>query len=391
MTTPAAAATQTKPAAGKTGGNQPPPPKPWPFPVGVYDNINQDYDVTLTQTTSAQQLSLWNISPTSWLRGLWFDFAMTITGQSTNSVSYSGDNPWSVIQKMTLYDIGHQVVIQLTGYDWMTVNKFGGYFAIGDPRADIQYSASTGTGSTAGTFHFNLYLPFEVVGRNSLGVVENKSKPGWQVEIYIDSQANTYNQVPSVQGSLRVRGYPDAYTKPADGSGGGRPYAQTPPRPGTLQRWQSENQALSAGNAKYDLTNGIGFAIRNIFYKVIDTSAGTRASGDSDWPDPFQLLLGNVSLRNVSKNVFLTNLARDFGLTSTTADAALGRENGVFPQYFTQDWELKAGGEAGLNYLRTEQNTLLRLQGSWGAANTLYALVNWIVDLSNNQYAMIGA
>lgn len=390
MTTPAGAAT-TKPAQGHSGGNQAPPPRPWPFPVGVYDNVNQDYDETVTQTTSAQQMPLWNISPTSWLRGAWFDFRMTVTGQATNSVSYAGDNPFSVIQKVTLYDIGHQVIHQMTGHEWLTVNKFGAYFEVGDPRADIQYSATTGTGATAGSFHFNLYLPFEFVPRNGLGTVENKSKPGWQVELYIDSQANTYNQVPSVEGSLRVRGYPDAYTAPMNGAAGGRPYAQTPPRPGTLQRWQGESETLPSGNAKYDLTNGIGFAIRNVFYKVIDTSAGTRAAGDADWPDPFQLLLGNVSLRNLSKDVYLTQLARDFGLTSATADTALGRENGVFPMYRTKDWGLKPGNEAGLRYWRTEQNTLLRLQGSFGAACTLHALVNWIVDLSNNQYAMIGA
>lgn len=389
MTTPAGAV--QKPAAGHGGKNEAPPPRPYPFPVGVFDNTTQDYDESLTQTTSAQQAPLWNISPTSWLRGLWFDFAMTVTGQSTNSVSYSKDNPFSVVQKVTLYDIGHQVVIELTGYDWMTVNKFGGYSRVGDPRADITYSATTGTGSTAGTFHFVLFLPFEIVPRNSLGTVENKSKPGWQVEIYVDSQANTYNQVPSVEGTLRIRGYADAYTKPIAGAGAGRPYAQTPPRPGTLQRWQSESEALASGSTKYDLTNGVGFAIRNIFYKTIDTSDSTRATGDGNWPDPFQLLIGNVSIYNLLKNVYLAKLGKDFNLTSTSADTAGGRENGVFPMYRTMDWDLTPGDEAGLRYWRTEQNTLIRLQGTFGAATTLHALVNWVVDPSGNQYAMIGA
>ncbi|MDB5910546.1 MAG: hypothetical protein JWP34_4660 [Massilia sp.] len=379
----------TKPAPGKTGGNAPPPPAPWPFPVGVYESTVQDYDVSVVQTTSAQQLPLWNISPTGWMRGVWMDFRMAVTGQATNSVSYAGDNPFSGVQKVTLYDLGGEVVQQFTGYDWMCVNKFGAYFGIGDPRNDIQYTATTGTGSTAGSFHFNLYLPLEIVARDALGTVQNESKPGWKIEIYIDSQALTYNQVPSVQGTMRVRGYPDSYTEPAAAAPNGRPFAKTPPLPGTLQYWKSENNTIPAGNGKYDLTNGIGFPIRNMFYKVIDTSTPTRAVGDGDWPDPFQLLLGNVSLKNISKDVYLTKLCRDFGLISSTPDTANARENGVFPQYFTKDFTKDPGSEVRMKYLDTQVNSLVRLNGSFGAANTTNVLVNWIATPSKNRYALI--
>ncbi|MEU9022338.1 hypothetical protein [Actinomadura sp. NPDC048394] len=392
MTTPAGAASvATKPGPGTTGGKaaQPAPAAPWPFPVGVYESDVQDYDQQVTQTTSAQQMPLWNLSPTGWLRGVWFDFTMTVTGQSTNNVSYAGDNPFSVVQKCTLYDLGGEVVQQYTGYDWMAMNKFGGYHNVGDPRADITYSATTGTGSTGGSFHFTLFLPLEVVARDSLGTVQNESKPGWKVEIYIDSQANTYNQVPSVQGVLRLRGYPSSYTEPAAAAPSGRAFAQTPPLPGTLQYIKSESNTIAAGNSRYDLTNGIGFPIRSIIYKLVDTTTPTRAAGDADWPDPYQLLLGNVQLRNIGKNRYLTKLGRDFGLTSATADTALGRENGVFPQYFFLDFTLKPGSEVRMKYLDTQVNTLLRLTGSFGASCTLSAQVNWLATPSKNRYALI--
>lgn len=369
--------------------NAPAPPAPWPFPVGVYDPTVQDYDVTILQTTGQQQLPIWNISPTGWMKGVWLDFRMTVTGQATNNVAYAGDNPFSVGQKLTLYDLGGEVVQQYTCYDLVTVNKFGAYFSIGDPRADIQYSALTGTGATAGSFHFVVYIPLEVVGRDALGTVQNESKPGWKVEIYIDSQANTYNVVPSVQGSLRVRGYVDSYTEPASVSPSGRPFAKTPPLPGTLQYWKSENQVMPAGNGKYDLTNGIGFPIRNILYKLIDTSTPTRAQGDVDWPDPIQLLLGNVTLLNVSKDIFLTKMARDYAFLSATPDTANGRENGVFPMYRTKDLTKDPGAEVRMKYWDTQVNTLLRLQGSFAAGNTLNALVNWLATPSKNRYALI--
>jgi hypothetical protein len=395
MTTPAPPATsvQTRPGPGTTGAAQAPAMKPWPFPVGVYDNSVQDYDQTITQTTSQQLLALWNISPTGWMRGTWLDFLMTITTNATNSVSYSKDNPFSVIFKLTLYDLGGEVVQQFTGYQMMVMNKIGGYFAVGDPRADINYSATTGTGGTGGSFHFCLYLPLEVVARDSLGVVQNESKPGWKVEIYIDSQANTYNQVPSVQGSLRVRGYIDAYTEPAE-AGGGRPFSQTPPLPGTLQYWKTENNTIPSGTFKYDLTNGIGFPVRNLFYFFYDTSAGTRAAGDADIPDPFQLLIGNVQLFNRSLATYFAEMGRDFSFlgaasSSTSNDTAQQRENGVLPFYRTMDMTDEPGAEARFRYWDTQVNTLLRLTGSAGGAATLFAMVNWLATPSKNRYALI--
>src|SRR5918999_1955416 len=178
MTTPVQAArpAQQPPARQQ---NAAPPPAPWPFPVGVYDPTVQDYDETVTQTTSAQLLPMWNISPTGWLRGLWLDVVMTVTGQSTNSVTYSEDDPFAVLQKVTVYDLGGEIVQTYTGHELLTINKFGGYFDVGDPRADIMFTASTGTGATAGTFDFRLFIPLEAVARDSLGTVQNESKPGW--------------------------------------------------------------------------------------------------------------------------------------------------------------------------------------------------------------------
>ena len=393
---PGAQSVQTKPAQGQQGAAAAPAPMPWPFPVGVFDVSIQDYDNSAAQTTSAQLLPLWNVSPTGWMRGLWFDFAMTVTGQSVNNVSYSKDNPFSVVQKVTLYDLGGEVVVQLTGYMWLILNKYGGYFNTGDPRADVNYSATTGTGGTAGTFHFALSLPLEVVQRDGLGVAQNESKPGWKVELYVDSQANTYNQVPSVQGTLRVRGYIDAYTEPAASAPGGRPFAQTPPLPGTLQYWKYETAPISSGAGKYDLTNGIGFPIRNVLYLFYDQSGNTRATGDGYIPDPFVLLMGNVQLFNRGLANYFAEVGRDYGFIGAAAsaasnDSALQRENGVLPFYRTLDIGNEPGNELRFRYWDTQVNTLLRLQGTFGGAVNVYALVNWIATPSKNRYSLIAS
>lgn len=372
------------------------PPRPYPFPVGVYESGVQDYEQAVTQTAQPQQFPIWNVSPTGWMRGLWFDFTMT-TAANAATVVFNGDpiaGGFSGVQKIIVYDLGGEQIITLSGYEWLVMNKFGGYFEVGDPRASLTFSQTAGAGSTGGSFHFLLYLPFEAVARDGLGIVQNESKPGWKIEFWADSSTQTYTTSPTTLGSLRCRGFVDSYTEPAGAAPNGRPFAQTPPLPGTLQYWKSENQALPAGNAKYDLTNGIGFPIRNIIYYGRDASNSTRATADTNWWDPATMLIGNINYFTRSKNLWIEKMGRSFGLAglgtnSPAVDTAQGRENGVYPVWFTQDMSAHPGDELRFKYVDTQVNSLIRLQGSPGAAFTLYAMVNWMATPSKNRYALI--
>jgi hypothetical protein len=370
--------------------------RPYPFPVGVYESESQDYDnsiplgATIAAWTSPIMLPLWNLSPTGWLRTLWLDFTLTIAGNAATPV-FAADGPWSLIQRCTVYDLGGEQVMQLLGYEWMVLNKFGGYFEIGDPRADITFTTTTGAGAAAGSAHFILALPFEAVARDALGTVQNESKPGWKVEVWVDSSANTYTTAPTATGTatLRVRGYAESYTEPLAAAPNGRPFAQTPPLPGTLQYWKSENAVQPAGNFRFDLSNGVGFPIRNIIYYARASADNTRATADPNWPDPATLLLGNINIFTRGRSRWLSKLGKDNGLTSTVADSAMGRENGVFPVQFTRDFGLRAGAELRFRYLDTQINSLVRLSGSLGAASTVFALTNWLAVPSKNRYSLI--
>jgi len=372
------------------------PPRPYPFPVGVYESGVQDYEQAVTQTAAPQQFPVWNISPTGWLRGLWFDFRMTTAGNAA-TVVFNVDptaGGFCGVQKVILYDLGGEVVFSLAGYEWLVTNKFGGYFEVGDPRADLTFTQTAGAGGTGGSFHFMLYLPFEAVARDGLGIVQNESKPGWKVELWLDSSAQTYSTAPTTLGSMRVKGFPDSYTEPAAAAPNGRPFAQTPPLPGSLQYWKSENNGLPSGNAKYDLTNGIGFPIRNVIYYARGAADSLRATGDTNWADPTTVLIGNINYFTRSKDLWISKMSKSFGLGSVGAtvpavDTAQGRENGVFPVWLTQDMSAHPGDELRFKYLDTQVNSLIRLQGSFGAAVTLFALVNWLATPSKNRYALI--
>ena len=382
MTTPMA-----PPRNAPGGKNAPPPVRPYPFPVGVYESGVQDYDNTVTLGSTPTLAPLWNVSPTGWARGFWLDF--TFTSSAGTVTAALADAPFSGVQKITLYDLGGEVVFQVLGYEWMVINKFGGYFTTGDPRADLTYSAATGTGATT---HFLMYLPFEVVIRDGLGTVQNESKPGWKVEIYLD--ANGVAQPASTAGTCRVRGYVDSYTEPAASAPNGRPFSQTPPLPGSLQYWKSENVSLPASTVKYDLTNAVGFPIRNIIYYVRDAGNNTRATADANWMDPATLLIGNINYFTRSKNLWIGKMSRDYDFTAygtaiPAPDAPNGRENGVFPVWFTKDMTNAPGGELRFKYLDTQVNSLIRLTGSMGGTTTFFALTNWIATPSKNRYALI--
>lgn len=393
MTTPAPAVPSKPASTGGSGraGQAPAPPRPYPYPVGMYDNESQDGGaMSLLQTTAAQQFPIYNITPTGWIRGVWFDFTMLVTANVTNVVSYAKDNPVSSINKMTLRDLGQQAVIgPIGGYDWLTLCKFGAYQNIGDPRADLTWTAVAGSGSTAGSFTFSLYLPFEFVQRDASGVAENKSKPGWTVELWLDSQANTYNQVPSVMGTMQVAAFPLSYSSPVSATPTGRSFAPTPPLPGTLQYWRTENGALPAASAQYDLTNGIGFPIRNLIYKYLDTSSGTRLGGDLAFASPVTLQYGQIIMFSKTTKRWISEMGRAYPLTSTAPDTATAREYGVYVWWRTQDFDMQPGAELRQRYLDTKTNQLVRLSGTWGAAGSLNVLTNWIAPVTADYYSLV--
>lgn len=388
------------PATQAAPARKAPPQRPYPFPVGVYESQVIDYDNTVTQQTTPVQFPIWNLSPTGWLRGLWFDFTMTTAGNAA-AVAFQTDptaGGFMGVQKVILYDLGGEPIIALTGYEWLVMNKFGGYFEIGDPRADPTASQTAGAGATGGSFHWALYLPLEAVRRDALGTVQNESKPGWKIELWLDSSTQTYSTSPTTLGSMRVRGTIDSYTEPAAGAPNGRPFSQAPPVPGTLQYWKSENNPLPSGNAKYDVTNGIGFPIRNLIFYARDAGNSTRATADGNWPDPSTLLIGNVNYFTRLKNLWIAKMFKEYGFspynatlwTAMAADIAQGRENAVFPVWFTSDLSSHPGDEGRFKYLDTQVNSLVRFTGTFGATTTFFVLSNWLATPSKNRYALIG-
>lgn len=387
MSTP----TLTRNAPAQSGNKTPAPP-PQVFRVGVYETDTPDIDVTLAATSAAQKLGTFKLSPNGWLSGIWCLFQLTVAG---GTYTASGDNPWSGIQKVTFRDVGNREIVgPLTGYEWFTINKYGGYWpGSPDPRLPGNGFQIPGTAGTV--CQFMLYLPLEIVQRDTLGEIENKSSSAsYQFEIYIDSMANTFGGGTFTGISWRMRANLQGYTEPEASDAFGRPFSQAPPAAGTVQYWASEIWNAPAGTGRYNQQNGIGYAIRNLLWIAYDNANGTRATGwnfgaspeAGDWPDPFTLSFGKVQLFQRPVLMWQTQMARWLGWanSSVTSDAANAPENGVFLQAFNRDFETTAGAELRNSYLITKAGNVLQSSGTLAAAANIHLLTNYIVPPGND-------
>jgi hypothetical protein len=390
----------TTPAPPKQGApqgqaaKQAPAMAPWPFPVGVLDTQNMsDYDQTKTMSSGTVQFPDVQVQPDGWTRGIWFDINAVCTS-NTNTVTFNGDAaagtgaPFTMINTVLFRDTGgEQIFGPFNGYDWMNTNKFGGYFEVGDPRADYNYSTTTGSATNSGSAHMSLYLPLEISAADSLGDVENRSENSiYRVALTLEQSSVVYGVAPLNLPAVEVKTTQDSYTEPVAAMAlSGRPVSEAPPSPGTLQYWKQEDDSGIVANSHSTLiTNGIGNGYRNIIFKLIRTS-GTRANGTADWPDPQELDLGTTRIRNLYKKTWQDKMVRAYGFTAgSSADVAQGLENGVFVQWFNQDTGLEPGNESRRKYLRTKPGNTFKLRGTYGNAGVLYITSNYIVPKNND-------
>lgn len=383
------------PQAPPQGRQAAPAMAPWPFPTGVLDTQNaSDYDQSKTMTTGTVQFPDVQVQPDGWTRGIWFDINGVAAGNSA-TVAFNADAaagtgaPFSAINTVLFRDTGgEQIFGPFNGYDWMCINKFGGYHEVGDPRADFNYLATTGSGGSGGSFHFTLYLPLEISAADSLGSVENRSENSiYRVSLTLESSTVVYATAPTVLPTVEIKTVQDSYTEPVAAMAlSGRPVAEAPPSPGTLQYWKQEDDSAIPGSGAHSslITNGIGNGYRMIMFKLIRNS-GTRANGSSDWPDPQEVDLGTTRVRNLYKKHWQDKMVRTYGFTGgTSTDAAQALENGIFVLNYNLDTGLEPGNESRRKYLRTKSGNTFKVRGTYGNAGVLYITSNYIVPRQND-------
>ena len=381
MTTPAGAATRA-PASGTSG--QQAPVQAAPFRAGTFRTLSSDgYQVSQTLGASAVQLTPYSPSPNSYIRGIWIQAVNTASGNSA-TVAFNGDAPWIAYQSVIFQDANEKPIVgPFDGYTLMITNKFGGYTSLGDPRAVSIYSVTTGSGSSGGSFTFVLYVPLEVVSRDTLGALQNKSSSSsFQLVLTVNTEAAVYSTNPTSAPTLVTTCFEDGWVQPKPSDLTGTPLSQSPPQLGTTQYWTRGSYNALNGSQQVQLNQGLGYPIRNYVAINYDVANSTRATGDSDFPTTFQMIFKGTSMFNISKTLWKTQMSMAWSYYSTTADAALGLENGVYVWQFTQDFDNSPGAELRNGYLPTEQGDQLQAVATWNGNSTLYWVANYVAPIA---------
>lgn len=372
-----------KPAPAK---QQAAAPRPRSFMVGTQSVIEGgDYDQTQTVDATSHSMQSWSLQATGWLKGLWF----LVTGTAANTsatVAFNANGPWNVFANVELDDVNNEAIFgPFDGYVWMLTNKFGGYQYAEDPRASTIYSATTGAGATGGSFAFALYIPLEIVARDTFGAVASvNNTASLTVKLSTNTLSNIYSAAPNggTPLSLRVQGTQVYYWQPMTHDKAGRPIMDKPPASGSTQYWTQGNITVSAGTVNQQVNTALGYPWRQYMFMLTD-STGSRAQGESDWPDPLIQLKfeANSLYSQYLKKLWNRKMAADYGYNGSTFDQANSLENGVKVINWNNDFAFsKPGSETRKSYLVTSTGSNWIFNGSVGGAgtHTLYSIVNYV-------------
>lgn len=373
------------PAPGK--GKAAAPPMRRPFRAGVQSMEDPQYDNTRTLNSSTQDLPDFQLNGDGFLRKV-IVIVQCTTASNAATVSFAQNGPFNVIDTIQFLDTSQRPIFgPFDGYTVAQINKWGGYYNQNDPRADVVYSATTGSGGTGGSFNFILTIPLEIAQRDGLGSLTNKNTAvPFKVKTRLSASATPYGTAPTNPGSVRVRMVQDNWWEPEDVDPKGHPLSPTPPVQNTTQFWVSNNYPLTAGNVPgQQLSSGLGYPLRNLIFMLLD-SVNSRSQGDADWPDPVTLTVEKNQLFQRSKIAWQSRIGKAYDLLSGSPDGARTLENGVYPVWFNDDFSFQPGNELRNGYLITRGGQNFLWTGTIGGSgvHTLFTFVNYVAPATGD-------
>lgn len=340
-------------------------------------------DVSRAMTGSDQDLGVFDIPAYGYLRSM--VILVQASGGAGASVTGAEDGPWSAIKNIALTEPNGAVIAQFnSGYDLYLANKWGGYRVNdgADPKASPVYS---GPGAASGNFTYMLRIPLELNLRDGLGALPNQNAAAtFKLRITMAGSGQVYGTVPSTLPTVRVRAFTEAWDQPETQSAG-QTNQTTPPAMNTTQFWSTQVYNVNAGSQTIRLSR-VGNYIRNLIFEY---RAGTRATGNTNFPDPVTLYLDTRPLDIVERNNFVnqmyerTGFGGSIGGTTPANETAQGIDNGVFVYDFMHEFDGSLGRENRDLWLPTLGSTRLEVQGTFGAAGTLTVLTNDVAIAGN--------
>src|SRR5215469_15108532 len=271
-------------AAGSAGN---PPAAVVPFSQASNLGLEQGPSFTFTPTAAQQTFGPYPLPATGYLRRVLIE----AVGAGGTGGTALADYPASIFALIRLTDTNGAPIYELSGYNTLLADTYGGYAGVPDWRADPDYSAAT-TGS-----NIEPYVPLEIDASGMGSPANLSASSAYRLTVIGDTLTNTYSVSPSPVPTYTCTVWMDYWTLPNTVDGSGRQQAITPPYPGTLQLWsQQPNVTVNAGANRIPL-NRMGNLLRTIL--IVNKAAGARS--ESTIADPVTLRWDDINLQVVDR------------------------------------------------------------------------------------------
>lgn len=383
--------TAAPPAANPAAsGKKTAPPAMRPFFPGTLDLETHTYTKSTLLTTSQVPLDTYYVKTNGFLADLFIIVSTTATPNTNANVAFNEDMPESAIALFTLSDTGGQPILgPMTGWELKTFVKYGGFSFSDDMRQSQSFTATTGTSTAGGFFKMIFHVPIQFVKREPLGPLPNtNNQTVFAIDITINTLANIYSTAPNGAGNtLTLTISQDSYRQSAGKDAQTNTTVTTPPGLGAVLYLRKSTQDMAAGAQQQEINQQEG-SYRALTF-VLRDSNGSRAQGESDWPDPFRFHFNNDVPYDRVKALWRRKIERDFGYTEAIATAG-GQDNGTFPLHWMGDHELKAGSEDRYRYLSVSAADTLEFDGTIGGSgtHTLTTMFNFVRPPGGNIRAL---
>jgi hypothetical protein len=250
-------------------------------------------------------------------------------------------------------------VLELTGFNLLVADLFGGFAGWDDPRADWDYVA------TAPNINIEPYVPVELdpTGMGALSNLSNAS--AFRLTLIAEAYANLYSANPTTAPNYVCTPHVDYWTLPNPADADGNQQATSPPYPGTIQLWsQIQNLALAVGNNRTSLSR-MGNQLRTV--AMVTRVSGLRS--EAPFPNPASLRWDDINLR-IESPQSLRKLMREACVTTNARDV------GVYVYPYSKGITREIGGNGVSSYLPTVTATRYELSGPSGGAGTIDFIIN---------------
>jgi hypothetical protein len=282
------------------------------------------------------------------------------SGGVAGSGTVGADFPFNVLNLVRLQDTNGAPMCELSGFNLMLMNCYGGFAGSPDPRNDPDYSAGVATPA------FALRIPVEF-SPNGMGSLANQSaSAAYKLTVILAATSEAYTGTTGLTApTVKISTYMEFWTLPAAMDMLNRQQVRTPPFHGTAQYFtQQMNLSIPKGASQQKVTR-VGSLIRTLAF--VCRESGVRS--EKPFPDPFTFNWDSRDLQIASKRL-LRKLMREFTEQLSTRDV------GVYVFGFSYG-EHRHFGENEINsWLPTVSATRLEIVGTTEEAGTQDIVVN---------------